>query len=108
MNQNNNYSTPNMGGQCPNPPQANDVFATDRYGKSRGVCALLAIFLGGFGVQYFYLGKTTAGIIALIGTWVFCGIPSILWLIQGILMFLMSPEDFERKYEATTSTFPLF
>lgn len=25
MNQNNNYSTPNMGGQCPNPPQANDV-----------------------------------------------------------------------------------
>lgn len=108
MNQNNNYSTPNMGGQCPNPPQANDVFAFDRYGKSRGVCALLAIFLGGFGVQYFYLGKTTAGIIALIGTCVLCGIPRILWFIQGILMFVMSPEDFERKYEATTSTFPLF
>lgn len=85
MNQNNNYSTPNMGGQCPNPPQANDVFASDRYGKSRGVCALLAIFLGGFGVQYFYLGKTTAGIIALIGTWVLCGIPSIFGLSRVFL-----------------------
>ena len=109
MDQNNNYyNNPNMGG-CPNPPQNNnDVFATDRFGKSRGVCALLEIFLGGFGIQYFYLGKNTAGVIALIGTWVLCGIPSILWLIQGILMLTMSSADFERKYETTTSTFPLF
>lgn len=57
MNQNNNYSTPNMGGQCPNPPQANDVFATDRYGKSRGVCALLAIFPVGSVFSISILGR---------------------------------------------------
>lgn len=87
MNQNNNYSTPNMGGQCPNPPQANDVFATDRYGKSRGVCALLAIFLGGFGIQYFYLGKTTAGIIALIGTGYFVAFQVFFGLSKAFLCF---------------------
>lgn len=109
MDQNNYYrSNNNMGGSCPNPPRSNDAFALDRFGKSRGVCALLAIFLGSFGVQYFYLGKTTAGIIALVGTFVLCGFPSILWFIQGILMFLMTPEEFERKYESSVSTFPLF
>lgn len=88
--------------QCP--PQSNDVFSP---GPS-GVAALLAIFLGSLGIQYFYLGKNTAGVIALVLSIITCGIPWILWLIQGIMMFTMSQADFERKFVYSTSTFPLF
>jgi TM2 domain-containing membrane protein YozV len=92
-----------------NPNQSYDnIFSPGPSGKARGVAALLAIFLGSLGIQYFYLGKNTAGIIALVVSLVTCGIPGIIWLIQGILMFTMSQEDFERKYVNTTSTFPLF
>ncbi len=92
--------------QCP--PQSNDVFSPGPSGKSRGVVALLAIFLGSLGIQYFYLGKNTAGVIALVLSIITCGIPGILWLIQGIMMFTMSQADFERKFVYSTSTFPLF
>ena len=92
--------------QCP--PQSNDVFSSGPPGKSRGVAALLAIFLGSLGIQYFYLGKNTAGVIALVLSIITCGIPGILWLIQGIMMFTMSQADFERKFVYSTSTFPLF
>ncbi|MCM1028764.1 MAG: TM2 domain-containing protein [Pseudoflavonifractor sp.] len=77
-------------------------------GKSRGVAGLLAIFLGTLGIQYFYLGKSTAGVLTLIITLCSCGIANILWLIQGIMMIAMSEDEFERKYINTTSTFPLF
>lgn len=89
-------------------PQSNDVFSPGPSGKSRGVAALLAIFLGSLGIQYFYLGKNTAGVIALVLSIITCGIPGILWLIQGIMMFTMSQADFERKFVYSTSTFPLF
>ncbi|MDE5940932.1 MAG: TM2 domain-containing protein [Muribaculaceae bacterium] len=85
--------------------------AFDSYGpegKSRGVAGLLAIFLGGLGVQYFYLGKTTAGIITIILSFISCGIWQIITLIQGILMLCMSNAEFYRKYVQTNSTFPLF
>ncbi len=36
--------------QCP--PQSNDVFSPGPSGKSRGVAALLAIFLGSLGIQF--------------------------------------------------------
>ena len=94
---NNNYQQP-----------TDTVFTPGPSGRSRGVAALLAIFLGGLGIQYFYLGKNTAGIIAIILSLVTCGIFEILWLIQGILMFTMSQEDFERKYVYNQATFPLF
>lgn len=91
---------------------SNDMFATDPFGKSRGVTALLAIFLGGFGVQYFYLGKTTAGIVFLLATVLSCGIlgtiVSILSLIQGILMLCMTNQEFTRKYVSAQVSFPLF
>ncbi|MDE6113592.1 TM2 domain-containing protein [Barnesiella sp. WM24] len=97
----------NNSNNCP-PPYQDSVFSPGPSGKSRGVAALLAIFLGTLGIQYFYVGKNTAGIITLIVSLCTCGIPSILWLIQGILMFTMSQQDFERKYVYSTSTFPLF
>ncbi|MBD5175092.1 MAG: TM2 domain-containing protein [Bacteroidales bacterium] len=77
-------------------------------GKSRGVAALLAIFLGYLGVQYFYLGKTQAGIITIVLSLVTCGVWELITLIQGILMLCMTNEEFRRKYVTTTSTFPLF
>ena len=91
-----------------NCPQSDNVFTAGPSGKSRGVTALLAIFIGSLGIQYFYLGKNTAGIIAIIVSLVTCGLFGIIWLIQGILMFTMSQADFERKYVYSTSSFPLF
>lgn len=77
-------------------------------GKSRGVAGLLAIFLGGLGIHYFYCGKGGGGAICILLTIVTCGAWSILTLIQGIMMLTMSCEDFERKYVYSQSTFPLF
>lgn len=77
-------------------------------GKSRGVAALLAILLGGLGIQYFYLGKVSAGIICIVLTIVTCGLWEIVTLIQGILMFCMTNAQFRQKYVATNASFPLF
>lgn len=77
-------------------------------GKSRGVCALLALLLGAFGVQYFYLGKTGAGIISIILGLCTCYIWQIVTFIQGILMFCMSNNEFRQKYVLSQSSFPLF
>lgn len=87
----------------------NDPFvASGPEGKCRGVCALLAILLGTLGVQYFYLGKTGAGILSIIISFCSCGIWSFITLIQGVLMFCMTNDDFERKYVQNPSFMPLF
>lgn len=86
----------------------NDAFASDAVGKSRGVAALLAIFLGSLGVHYFYLGKTTAGIITLLLSIVTCSIWGVVMVIQGILMFVMTNAEFDRKYVYNPNSFPLF
>ena len=72
------------------------------------MAALLAIFLGYLGVQYFYLGKTQGGILTIVLSLVTCGVWELITLIQGILMLCMTNEEFRRKYVTTTSTFPLF
>ncbi|MDE6049058.1 MAG: TM2 domain-containing protein [Paramuribaculum sp.] len=86
---------------------ANDAFAEGPNGKSRGIAALLAILLGGLGIHYFYLGKTTGGIVFLLISLFTCGtVASILGLIQGIMMLCMNNEEFERRYITTTSSIP--
>lgn len=77
-------------------------------GKSRGVAALLAILLGGLGVQYFYLNKVGAGLITIGLSLITCGLWEIVTLIQGILMFCMTNAQFRTKYVTTASSFPLF
>lgn len=77
-------------------------------GKSRGVCALLAILVGGFGVHYFYLGKAGGGILTLVLSMVTCGLWTVITLIQGILMFCMTNQQFRQKYVLSQSTMPLF
>lgn len=87
--------------------EANDAFAEGPNGKSRGIAAILAILLGSLGVHYFYLGKTTGGIIFLLITLVSCGtVSAILSLIQGILMLCMSNKEFETRYITTPSSIP--
>lgn len=76
--------------------------------KDKTTAALLAILLGGFGIQYFYLGKTTAGILTIVITFCSCSFWWIIMLIQGIMMLTMSEEDFRAKYIDTDKTFPIF
>ena len=77
-------------------------------GKSRGLAALLAIFLGGLGIHYFYLGKTMAGVISIVLSIITCGVWSIVMFIQGIYMFCITNDQFRQKYIDNTSTLPLF
>lgn len=88
----------------------NDAFAEGPEGKSRGVAALLAIFLGSLGVHYFYMGKTTAGVVYLLITLLSCGfggaVIGILGLIQGIMMFGMTNQAWRAKYILSPATFP--
>lgn len=95
-------------------------------GKNKIVAGLLALFLGGLGIQYFYIGKTTAGVLVLlinnliiipailVISFFTLGLGSVLLLveviftIQGIEMLCLSQEDFDKKFVYTKSSFPVF
>ena len=94
---------PNCGGQI------YPVSETAKAGKKdKLVAGLLAILLGTLGIHYFYLGKTTAGVLTIVISLVSCGIWPVVMLIQGILMLTMSEEDFNSKYVDNDRTFPIF
>lgn len=82
--------------------------SVSKNGKDKTVAGLLAIFLGGWGIQYFYLGKTTAGILTIVISLCSCYIWWLLMLVQGIMMLTMSDEAFNEKYVDNDKTFPLF
>lgn len=86
----------------------NDAFASGPSGRSRGVTALLAIVFGTLGIQYFYLGKVLGGVITIVLSLITCGGWGLITLIQGILMFCITNQEFERKFVDTRSTFPVF
>ena len=65
-------------------------------GKSRIAAALLAFFLGGFGVHKFYLGQVGRGILYLLFCWTV--IPSIIAFIEFVLLLIMSDEEFNRRH----------
>ncbi len=95
------------------PTQQIGVFDNGPSGKCRGVAALFAFFLGGFGVHYFYVGKNGAGVLFLLATLIFCWtilIPlavSVICLIQTIRLFIMTSEEFEEKYVNSTTFMPI-
>lgn len=64
--------------------------------KSRIVAALLAFFLGTFGIHKFYLGQTGWGILYLLFCWTF--IPTLVSLIEGCLYLLSTERQFALKY----------
>ncbi len=76
--------------------------------SKKTLCGILAIIVGGLGIQYFVLGKVAGGFLTILLTIVTCGIWEIVTLIQGIMMLCMSNEDFDRKYIQSTSVLPLF
>lgn len=65
-------------------------------GKSKIAAALLAFFLGGFGVHKFYLGQIGLGVVYLLFFWTF--IPAIIAFIEFIILLTMSDETFNQKY----------
>ncbi|MDR1056297.1 MAG: NINE protein [Prevotellaceae bacterium] len=68
--------------------------------KSKSTAAILAFFLGGFGIHRFYLGQTGLGILYLVFFWTF--IPAIIALIDFIVFLTMSEETFNQKYNQTS------
>ena len=52
------------------------------------IAALLALFLGGFGIHKFYLHRPIQGIIYLLLCWTW--IPSLIAFIEGIVYLCMS------------------
>jgi TM2 domain-containing membrane protein YozV len=71
-------------------------------GRSRIVAALLAIFLGMFGIHRFYLGQTTMGVIYIVAGIATIGfgfiVTAIIGFIEGILFLVMSDAEFQRRY----------
>ena len=66
------------------------------HNRSKGVAAVLALLLGGFGVNFFYLGQIGVGIACIIFS--FTGIPSLIGVICAIYYICMSNEEFDQKY----------
>lgn len=77
-------------------PPPSMLTATAPNGKSKLAAALFALFLGGLGIHKFYLGQTGWGIAYLLLCWT--GLPIIVGVIEGILLLVMSDEEFVKKY----------
>ena len=88
------------------------VFNNGPSGKSRGIAGLLAILMGWCGLHYFYIGKTSAGVLFLLIALLSCGILGtvtfIVSIIQGVLFFTVTQQEFEQKWVYSPSSFPLF
>lgn len=65
-------------------------------GKNRITAALFAIILGGLGIHHFYLGRIWLGILYIV--FCFTWIPSIIGIIEGIILLCMSDQEFDNKY----------
>lgn len=70
--------------------------------KNKFVAAILAIFLGSFGIHKFYLGQTGKGVLYLLFFWTI--IPGIIGIIEGIGYLLKSDEDFNAMFSTSTVT----
>lgn len=64
--------------------------------RSKLAAALLALFLGGFGVHRFYLGNVGLGFLYLLFCWTF--IPSLIAFVECIYFLCMNERDFDSKY----------
>lgn len=89
--------------------RATDIYSLDGGGlavgdRNRVVAALLAFFLGVLGMHKFYLGRTTAGVLMLIGGtlgWLafFPGVVVAIVSLVECIIYLATPDDeFERRY----------
>jgi TM2 domain-containing membrane protein YozV/RNA polymerase subunit RPABC4/transcription elongation factor Spt4 len=76
--------------------QPTQTSAAGSKGSDQVAAGILAILLGGIGVHKFYQGNTRNGVLYLCFFWT--GIPAILGLIEGILMLMVEPDEYEQKY----------
>jgi TM2 domain-containing membrane protein YozV len=67
--------------------------------RSKTTAAILALFLGGFGVHRFYLGQPILCIVYLLLSWTF--IPVFVGLIDFIVLLSYSDQKFNSKYNKT-------
>lgn len=64
--------------------------------KSRVTAIILALFLGGFGIHKFYLGRPGQGILYVLFFWTF--IPAIVAFIELIIYAVTDDQTFAEKY----------
>ena len=64
--------------------------------KNKIVAGLLGIFLGGFGIHKFYLGRIGWGIVYLLFCWT--SIPAFIGFIEGIIYLASNEHNFHMKY----------
>ena len=63
---------------------------------SRSVAGLFALFLGGIGVNYFYLGRPVSGVLCLLFCWTL--IPTFVGLLQGVYILSITDKHFINTY----------
>lgn len=69
--------------------------------KNKVLSGCLALFLGGYGIHKFYLKRNVLGALYLLFFWT-C-VPSILGIIDALILFFMSKDKFDQKYNPTSS-----
>jgi TM2 domain-containing membrane protein YozV len=70
--------------------------------KNKWIAAILAFpgFLGWIGIHKFYLGENAGGVIYLLFSWT--GIPAIFAIFDCLGLLMISEENFDRKYNASS------
>lgn len=68
--------------------------------KNKYVAAILAFFVGSFGVHKFYLGKPFQGVLHIVFFWTF--ISSIVAFVEAIIYLTMSDDDFDARYNMSS------
>lgn len=78
------------------PPVPTPVSEKKPSSKKRVTTALLAIFLGSFGIHRFYLQHIGRGILYLLLCWTY--IPALVSFIEGLIFLFMKDSKFNEKY----------
>ena len=66
--------------------------------REKHITALLAFFLGSFGIHRFYLGQNKLGVAYLLFCWTL--IPFFLGILDAVLLFLKHQDDFDLEYNS--------
>ena len=66
--------------------------------KSFWIFIVLALVGGGIGLQEFYRGKITLGVVAVLFCWT--GIPALVAVIEAIVWLFRGEEEFNKLYRA--------